>query len=391
MADDTPLGDFVPLVAPGSREAITPGVSAPGADNAPVGSFQPILSTSFQKVPTTDNAGSVWGDQAHKLGVGTRDVIEGASSPVTGVLDLATWPGRVLSRAAGLPTTAPSDLVTKTLDAAGLPQPATPTEQNISTFNRGAAATLPSLALGGAPSAAAMVPRVVRPFVAAPTASVPEAARLLLQGGVGAVAGEKAAGSEYVPDWLKPTANIAGAIAGARFADATANLGAKTVNAVRGQMSPVYDAFVRSGVDPRLLGTVAGGELGQSFEAGKHACRLLLRLCGQHSNRQSINSVTQWSAQPLNWTLPEGGLTHRRLGSIYRKAIATGWIMSSTDHRAGRKPRGRRLINAWRAQVLMLSHFVLRSQMPRHRQTSPACRQRRRHGPLGKRSAGSMR
>jgi hypothetical protein len=136
--------------------------------------------------------------------------------------------------------------------------------------------------------------------VAAPTASVPEAARLLLQGGVGAVAGEKAAGSEYVPDWLKPTANIAGAIAGARFADATANLGAKTVNAVRGQMSPVYDAFVRSGVDPRLLGTVAGGELGQSFEAGTTRMPFassIMRPAQQQTVDQFGNSVERTAAQ----------------------------------------------------------------------------------------------
>lgn len=202
------------------------------------------------------------------VGLGTRDVLQGTTAPLTGLLDLVTWPGRVALRAAGLPTVAPSDLVGKVIDATNLPKPATPTERNISTFNQGAAATLPSLVVGGGPALAAKVPAVAAPLVSAPTASVPQVVRVLATGGTGAVAGEKAAESPYVPDALKPYANIASSIAAARFADAGLNLGAKTVNAVRNtNMSPAYQAFVRAGIEPRLVGTMAGGDSGSSVEA----------------------------------------------------------------------------------------------------------------------------
>ena len=201
-------------------------------------------------------------------GLGTRDVLTGASAPLTGLLDVLTWPGRVASRAAGLPTTAPSDLASKVIDATNLPTPVTPTEKNISTFNQGAAATLPSLVVGGVPALAARVPSVAAPLVSAPTGSVPQVARVLATGGTGAVAGEKAAESEVVPTWAKPYANIAASIAAARFADAGLNLGAKTVNAVRNtNMSPAYQAFARAGIEPRLVGTMAGGDSGSSVEA----------------------------------------------------------------------------------------------------------------------------
>lgn len=210
----------------------------------------------------------LWDAGSRGFGLGVRDVLAGASAPLTGALDLATWPGRALSRAAGLPTTAPSDLASKVIDATNLPTPQTPTEKNISTFNQGAAATLPSLVVGGVPALAARVPSVAAPLVASPTSSAPQVARVLATGGTGAVAGEKAAESEVVPTWAKPYANIAASIAAARFADAGLNLGGKVVNAVREtNMSPAYQAFVRAGIEPRLVGTMGGGDSGSSVEA----------------------------------------------------------------------------------------------------------------------------
>jgi hypothetical protein len=210
----------------------------------------------------------LWDAGTRGLGLGARDVIQGASSPVTGLLDAATWPVRAAQRAMGVATTAPSDLVSQGLDAAGLPTPATPTEQNISTINRGAAATLPSLAAGAVPALAAAVPAPIAGLVASPAGSAGQAARTLASGGAGAIAGEKAAGSDLVPWWAKPAVNVAVGALGAGAADVGANLGAKAVNAAAGTMSPVYDAFQRAGIDANLLGTVSGSEAGRGAEAG---------------------------------------------------------------------------------------------------------------------------
>jgi hypothetical protein len=292
------------------------GVALPLAPAPPPG----ILDSSWSVAGK-----QLWDKGSRGVGLGTRDVVEGGTTPVTGVLDLATWPMRALQRAFGVPTTAPSDLVTKSLDAAGLPTPQTPTEQNISTFNRGTASVLPSIVVGGMPTVAARVPAVAQPFVAAPTASGPQAVRALVAGGTGAVAGEKAAGSDLVPAWLKPTVNIAAAIAGARFADVGANLGAKTYNAVAGNVSPTYNAFVRAGVDPRLLGTVAGGELGQSAEAAMSRVPFassVMRPVQQNTIDQFGNSVERTASQ-----LDPGGVgvtaqtTGDHLQSSYRNWV----------------------------------------------------------------------
>ena len=165
-SDDPPLlpaGATVaaPSIAEQQRQPAEQSAPASSGDNLPLAPAQPpgILDSSWSVAGK-----QLWSCCSRGVGLGTRDVVEGGTSPVTGALDLATWPMRALQRAFGVPTTAPSDLVTKSLDAAGLPTPQTPTEQNISTFNRGAAATLPSIALGGFPSVAARVPAVAQPF-----------------------------------------------------------------------------------------------------------------------------------------------------------------------------------------------------------------------------------
>jgi hypothetical protein len=223
----------------------------------------------------------LWDAGTRGVGLGTRATVEGLSSLPIMALDVGTWPGRAIQRAAGIPTDAPSTLRDKALDAAGLPTPQTPTEQNVSTAVGGAASALPALLTGGAPTVA-------------------NALRLLVQGGAGAVAGKTASESDLVPPWLKPTADIASSIAGARFADAAANLGVKGVNAIAGNMSPIYQAFQRSGVDPRLLGTVAGGEGGQSLEAA--ASRIpfassVMRPVQQNTLDQFGNSVERTASQ----------------------------------------------------------------------------------------------
>jgi hypothetical protein len=249
--DDLPL---TPASATLARPSIAEQQRLHAEQNpAPVSSDDSLPLTPTQQPGILDSSWSVAGKRlfdagAHGVGLGTRATISGLTSLPATALDAVTWPGRAIQRAIGVPTTAPSDLIQKGLDAAGLPTPQTPTEQNVSTVVGGAASTLPTLALGGAPTVA-------------------NALRLLLQGGAGALAGQKAAELDFVPAWAKPTANMAGALAGARFADVAANLGAKGVNAVAGNFNPVYAAFRRAQVDPLLAATVSGGEGSQSLEA----------------------------------------------------------------------------------------------------------------------------
>ena len=272
-ADDSfpPAPPDAVLVTPSIAEQQRAHAAAQPPTDATDANFPPDPNAA---PPSIMNSGwavagkQLWDAGSRGVALGTRDVIQGASSPLTGLADLATWPMRAAQRALGVPTTAPSDLVKQGLDAAGLPTPVTPTEKNISTFNQGAAATLPSLVVGGVPALAARVPAVAAPYVAAPGATAPAVARSVVSGGTGAVTGEKLADSDLVPSWLKPTVNLVGSVIGAAGANAATNAGAKVGNMVRGNMSPVYDAFGRAGIDRDLLGTVSGNEAAQGAEAG---------------------------------------------------------------------------------------------------------------------------
>ena len=225
---------------------------------------------------------------ARGVGLGTRDVATGGTSLPIAIADVATWPVRALQRAVGIPTDAPSTLRDKLLDAAGLPTPETPTEKNISTFNQGASAALAGGGLGTVTGAIPMAPTIAN------------ATRLLLQGGTGAVAGKKASESDLVPGWAKPTVDLAFNMLGAKGADVGFNLGAKAGNAVIGNMSPIYEAFVRSRVDPTLVGTVAGGEAGQSAEAAMSRVPFassVMRPVQQRTVDQFGNSVERTASQ----------------------------------------------------------------------------------------------
>ena len=251
---DTPGSDDLPMLPPGSVEArpSIPALQAAHAEQQPPGDD----SLPLADAPPPSLMNSSWSVIGKRLldagergiGLGTRATTEGLAALPGMAADVATWPMRVGQRAIGIPTTAPSDLINRGIDATGLPKPETPSEQNVSTVVRGGAAAIPSLAMGGAPT-------------------VLNAARLLLQGGAGGLAGEKASQSYLVPDWLKPSVALLAGMAGGKAADVAANLGVKGFNAVAGNMDPIYQAFQRSGINTRLLGTVAGGEGGQSAEA----------------------------------------------------------------------------------------------------------------------------
>ena len=194
---------------------------------------------------------------ARGLGLGVRDVLQGAASLPAAALDLVTWPGRAIQRAAGIPTTAPSDLVTSGLNAAGLPQPQTPGEQTRSTFSQGAAAGLPTMGLG------AVFPALNA--LAGPIATAGDVAKQAIMGGAGAVTGEKL--SAFAPDWLKPYVGMAASMLGAYGTGRAISAGGKVANAVAGKTSPLVDAYDRLGMDTKLLGDVTGSPTAQGMQA----------------------------------------------------------------------------------------------------------------------------
>jgi hypothetical protein len=202
-----------------------------------------ILNSSWSQLGKT-----LWDEGTRGVGLGTRATAEGLSSPFTGAADVVTWPMRAIQRGLGIPTDAPSTIAQRGLDATGLPTPQTPAERNTSTIVSGAASALPSLAMGGAPTVA-------------------NAVRLGVQGGAGALAGQKAQESDFVPPWLKPSVALLAGMAGSKGADVGWNLGTKGVNAVAGNFNDTYNAFKRLGMPTDLVGTVSGGEGARSAEA----------------------------------------------------------------------------------------------------------------------------
>jgi hypothetical protein len=175
-----------------------------------------------------------------------RDVIEGASALPGMALDAVTWPGRAVVRALGGEATAPSDMITKGMDAAGLPQPETPGEQIRSAAVRGGAAALPTMGAGAALGIPALV--------AAPAAQV-------VGGAAGGAAGENARQEGYGPVGQAGAA-LVGGLAGA---GATAAIGAG-LRSMRPAPSVPGAAAIPKTVDEAKA--VASGLYAKADEAG---------------------------------------------------------------------------------------------------------------------------
>ena len=251
-SDDLPLlpagaTPAQPSLAEQQRQHAEQNPAAPASDDslplAPAAKPS-ILNSSWSQIGHT-----LWDAGERGVGLGTRAVAEGLSSPFTGAADVVTWPMRAIQRGLGIPTDAPSTIVQRGVDATGLPTPQTPGEKATSTIVGGAAAALPSLAMGGAPTVA-------------------NAVRMGLQGGAGAIAGQQAAQSDFVPEWLKPSVGVIAAMAGGKGSDIGFNLGTKAVNAVAGKTNDIYQAFQRLNLPTNLVGTVTGSEVARSAEAG---------------------------------------------------------------------------------------------------------------------------
>lgn len=258
---DDPTAMLIPLGPPSPGGA--PAVGYKGDNDRdptkllqPLGG-KPVLSTSFERVPSKEGGeGSIWGN----LGLGTRAAVTGLTSLPAAVADVATWPGRMMTRAAGLPTTAPSDMIGGAMDAAGLPRPQTPGDQARADIISGAASMLTPMGIAqAAPRMVAQLPTVVRPLVATPGASGPQAAGQVAAGGVGAAVGDELASSEHVPEWLKPTARLVGNIAGAGGVNAISSFAGRAKNALGGVQNDVAMALERLGIVPKTAAAVTQG------------------------------------------------------------------------------------------------------------------------------------
>jgi hypothetical protein len=197
------------------------------------------------------------------LGLGVRDVVEGASALPGMALDAVTWPGRALVRAAGGEATAPSDMITKGMDAAGLPQPETPGEQVRSAAVRGGAAALPFMGAGaalGMPAYLAPAGQIVRAPAAATMLTTSPAAQVA--GGMGGgAAGEGARQAGYGP-LGQAGAALAGGVAGAGL---TAAAGAG-LRAMRG--APVAPGAIAPPKTVDEAKAIAGGLYDKADEVG---------------------------------------------------------------------------------------------------------------------------
>jgi hypothetical protein len=150
-------------------------------------------------IADTRSAGEV---AARGLGLGVRDVVEGAAALPGLVVDAVGYPVRAAGRALGYQMDAPTTILSKGLTAAGLPVAETPGEQMISGGVRGAASTLPTLGAGLAMQGARVMPSLANALAGGATGQA-----------VGGATGEMAATAARQND-LGPVAELGAGLVG---------------------------------------------------------------------------------------------------------------------------------------------------------------------------------
>jgi hypothetical protein len=203
------------------------GAKAAGYSDAEIA--QHLASTQPQ--PTMAEAG------ARGLGLGVRDVLEGATALPGMALDAVTYPGRLLNRSLGITTTAPSDIVQAGINATNLPQPETSGEKLRSAAVQGGASAISTAGLGA-------VPGVASAFPAAANALMTNLPSQIVGSMTGPVAGEatRQAGGGPV---AQTAATVLGGLAGAA---ATPVVG-RAISPVRAEIPPQRAALVQTARD----------------------------------------------------------------------------------------------------------------------------------------------
>ena len=174
-------------------------------------------------------------------------------------VDALTWPGRAAIRALGGQVTAPSDMVTAALDATGLPQPETPSEQLRSAAVRGGASALSTAGVGAIPSVVRAAPTLTNALLTGVPSQV-------VGGATGGATGEATRQAGFNP--LVQMA--AAALGGAAGAAGTAGVG-RVVSPIRPTNSPARTALVETAREegvPLSIGQETGNRFVQNMEGG---------------------------------------------------------------------------------------------------------------------------
>jgi hypothetical protein len=248
-----------------------PVVTAPPSDDTQPVRTPTFLDKSHAQLPSDTRRG-FWGGIGHDVALGTRDAVSGALSLPLQAVDALTWQNRALGNAFGDQTTAPikapSTMLDEWLDRFAKPE--TDNEKIRSEAIRAGAGVLSPMALGTAvPRLVGAVSPYIRPLIGTePVASAPRAPAQIATGAAGGAAGEAAASSDTVPDWLKPTvrlgANVATAVGGGKVSDAVGKL----YNMAQGYQTPIAQALDRLRIFPRTAGAVTEDANTRTLEAG---------------------------------------------------------------------------------------------------------------------------
>lgn len=235
----------------------------------------------------------------HKLGVGTRAVVEGLAEVPGMVYDAAAVPFNVAIAGYNAltgserPQIAPArQQVSGALDIVGLPQPKTPGERMVSAVNRGAASMLPGIAVG----TAANIPALA-------STPVPQIA----SGAGGAAASQGAKEMGYGPVG-QAVSGLTGALAAPAFTSGVSGLLSPKVREGAAEL-------VEKGVTP-TYGQMRGG----SAEASENLAARL-PIVGPKIKEADQRTVQQFATAAVNDALAPIGARVRD-GQTGNKAVA---------------------------------------------------------------------
>jgi hypothetical protein len=234
--------------------------AAPAADARPAddpwGAFRQVAVPEGEPMPAAPQR--TVGEQALRgVGLGLRDVVEGAAALPGMAVDALTYPVRAAGRALGYQMEAPTTLLSQGLTAAGLPVAETGGEQMVSSGVRGAASALPTLGAGLALQGARAAPSLANALAGGPVGQV-----------VGGATGEMAATGARQNE-LGPVAELGAGLLGGAAGAGAVGLGRAGWEAGRAMGTPFFESGrQRMTADVLLRGSSNPETLAARLEAG---------------------------------------------------------------------------------------------------------------------------
>jgi hypothetical protein len=237
-----------------------PAAPAPAADARPTddpwGAFRQVAVPEGEPMPAAPQR--TVGEQALRgVGLGLRDVVEGAAALPGMAVDALTYPVRAAGRALGYQMEAPTTLLSQGLTAAGLPVAETGGEQMVSAGVRGAASALPTLGAGLALQGARAAPSLANALAGGPVGQA-----------VGGAASEMAATGARQNE-LGPVAELGAGLLGGVAGAGAVGLGRAGWEAGRAMGTPFFESGrQRMTADVLLRGSSNPETLAARLEAG---------------------------------------------------------------------------------------------------------------------------